>query len=283
VETAAQILTVLCNGLANLLFSLLCGLTCALLWGKWSPEIVQQLRVKFGVLGGSLSILFVVQLWLLACTMLGTANPRTVFPQLTDVLLNTHAGRIIVPQFGVSILIVATLFVPKRIHIALITALVLLLSVWKAASGHASTDGNFSSRELCQWIHLLSTSVWSGGVIAASVYAFRANTSELTQPIAERLSRQSTIAVLFVLISGGANTLFGTEGAIPTIASSAWGHILIVKLTFVAAALILGAANRRLIQKSERFPNHVLKMEAIIMVLILFISGWLAASPPANQ
>jgi putative copper resistance protein D len=222
--------------------------------------------------------------------MLGTSAPGIVSRQLTDVLLNTHAGRVIIPQFCAAILIAcASFFLTERLYVPSATFLFLLLSVFRSASGHASSDGDFSVREICQWVHLISMGIWSGGVIVASTFVFRESSTNFPQATGERLSKQSLVAVLLVIVSGSYNTWLGSNRTITLIPYSNWGHVLVAKLVLVATALLIGSMNRRLLHKIPRAIrqgahfSQLLRIEAMLMVAILLISGWLATIPPINE
>jgi len=286
-----QTLTAGCNGVADLLFSLICGIVCALLWGQISVEAKRRLHLPLAASAGLLSLLSAIRGYLLAVTMLGVSQPRTVFHELSDVLLSTHAGRVLLPQFFIGFLMAACamLFRSRRLYFPLITVLVLVLSIFRSASGHAASDGDFSLREICQWVHLVSTGVWSGGVIVASSFVFCGQRAPFPTAAALRLSKQSLLAVIFVMVSGAGNTWLSTNGALTQIPHYAWGWVLILKLVLVTVALILGGVNRRTLRgiaensaNEDRFIRR-LRSEAFLIVFVLLVSGWLAALPPVGQ
>jgi len=288
VEILAQLLTIAVNGTSNLLFSLLCGLFCSLLWGSPPHKLQPQLRISLNIAGGLFSFVITAQLWLLALSMLGTSRPTAVLPQLTDIL-QTHAGEVLLFEFLIAVLLACTFRLSlARLYLPLATVLFLLLSIIRAASGHASADGNLSLREFTQWMHLVSSGIWSGGVIVSSRFLFRSTAMEISQVARERLARQSLIAVLFVALSGSGNTWLSANGAITFIPHAPWGRILILKLVLVGATLCIGATNHRLILHVEtpvqrsRF-TRLLRIESWMMIAILFVSAWLATTPPIGE
>jgi putative copper resistance protein D len=266
-------------------------MVCAVLWGGISTETRQRLYVPLAVSAGLLSLSSVIHTYLLAATMLGTNHPSTVFHEFGDVLLSTHAGRVLLPQFFIGLVMAACtlLFSLRRFYLLLITALLLLLSIFRSASGHASSDGNFSPREICQWIHLVSTGVWSGGVMVASLFIFRSRPVAFPATAALRLSQQSLLAVVFVIASGACNTWLLTNSALTQIPHYAWSWVLALKLTLVTIVLTLGGANRQTLRGiaknsayEDRF-NRRLRREALLMVFVLIISGWLATLSPGGD
>jgi putative copper export protein len=291
VDNMLQALTAWCNGFFDLLFSLICGMICAMLWGGIPIETRGRLRGPLAVSAGFLCFLSVIRAYVLAVTMLGTSQPRAVLHEFSDVLLSTHAGHVLLPQLftGLLITIFPLAFSSKRFYIPLIATLFFVLSIFSSASGHASSDGDFALREICQWVHLISTGIWSGGVMAAGWFTFRDRSAEFPVIAARRLSKQSLLAVVFVMISGACNTWLSTNGALMQIPHYAWGWVLVLKLVLVAVALVLGGVNRKTLQavtENRTREDHFicrLRSEAFFMVLILLISGWLGTLPPVGE
>lgn len=262
-----------------------------MLWGGISTDTRQRLYVPLAASTGFLSLLSVIRTYLLAATMLGTNHPNSVFHEFGDVLLSTHAGRVLLPQFFIGLVMAAcTLLFPlRRFYLPLITALLLLLSIFRSASGHASSDGNFSPREICQWIHLVSTGVWSGGVIVSSLFIFCSRPVAFPAAAALRLSQQSLLAVVFVIVSGACNTWLSISSALAQIPHYAWSWVLALKLMLVAIVLTLGGVNRQTLRgiaensaNGDRFDRR-LRREALLMIFVLVMSGWLATLPPVGD
>lgn len=281
-----QILTIFSNGSADLLFSFLCGLLCAAFWGDYPPEANFRFPKCIISVAVILSVLLIVQLYLLAAAMMGTDQFRDIIPLLTTVISSTHAGRILSFQFCIAMCIAASMRLRQQ-KFSITIFLILLLSIFRSAFGHAASNGNFSLREVSQWVHLLSTGIWSGGVFVASMATFAIPVLPLNA--AKRLSRQSLIAVVFILISGCANTWLGSGSAIAIMFRSTWGHVLFAKLTFILFALFAGFMNRTLIRQTTASGSqstrltYLLRYESLLMLAIIFLSGWLATTPPPGE
>jgi putative copper resistance protein D len=262
-----------------------------MLWGEVSVVVRQRLHISLAAIATLLSFLSAIRCYLLAVTILGTSQPHAVFHELGDVLLSTHAGRALLPQVFIGLLMAASvmLFYQRRPCLPLITVFFLALSIFRSASGHASSDGDFSLREISQWVHLISTGVWSGGVIVASLFIFCGRPATFPVTAALRLSKQSLLAVIFVIVSGAFNTWLSTNGALTQTLHYAWGWVLALKLALVLIILTLGGVNRQMLRgmsgisgNEDRFSRR-LRCETILMVLVLLVSGSLAGLSPVGE
>ena len=77
------------------------------------------------------------------------------------------------------------------------------------------------------------------------------------------------------------------NGALSGLWRSGWGKILMTKIAFVSLALVLGACTRfqcvRRSATSQRAALMVrlIRVEALVMIVVLALSGTLANTPPA--
>jgi len=91
-------------------------------------------------------------------------------------------------------------------------------------------------------------------------------------------------------LSGLYNSYRGLGGAVAPLVQSQWGILLDLKLTLVCIAIAMGAANRQTLRRNRSLSStqtfrmaRILRAEAVVMLLILLVSGWLANSAPANS
>jgi putative copper resistance protein D len=238
-----------------------------------------------------------LQLWLLTATMVASNSPQAVVPQLTDVLLQTHAGRALFPDLAISLLLLLFSVKPAQAMLRKANffgfALVVLLVAFRSASGHAAADGDFTLNEAVQFFHLASISVWAGGVIVAGLLILP-KLESVAKPedfvkFTRHLSRASTIAVPIVALSGIYNGWRGLGTSLALLVHTQWGDLLTLKGLLVSSALALGAMNWYSLRGdgtlSERQRFHFirrLRIEALLLIAVLIVSGWLAGSPPAT-
>jgi putative copper resistance protein D len=164
-----------------------------------------------------------------------------------------------------------------------------LLAASRAASGHAAVDGGSSLAEISQFLHLASIAVWSGGVIASGLVVvprlWRADRPEQVVTFTTRLSRVVTVALLVVVVTGAFNAYRGLGTSLLPLAHTQWGVLLTAKLALVLIAISIGAYNRRIVRAPVTFARtqapqlvQALRWEAVVMLLILTISAFLANS-----
>ncbi|NUQ27542.1 MAG: hypothetical protein HOQ35_03360 [Acidobacteriaceae bacterium] len=280
-------LHVLANGVADVAFSLSLGALAAFTWKTLPAAYDRKLFLLIGLAALLIAAAQPVQLVVLTAGMTGAASVAELTPQFRDVL-STHAGWILLPQALAAALAATAALIPspRRLRLTLVAVSLLALSVFRSASGHAASDGNYSLRELAQWIHLVATAVWAGGVLVSARLLASLRDTRLQHANGERLSLQSTTAIVLIVLSGTWNTWVGVDGDIQGTLHTRWVLLLGIKLSFVLAALALGATNRRTLQQQPteqtmRRLSVTLRAEAALMLVILLLSAWLASVSPA--
>jgi putative copper resistance protein D len=281
-------------------FAALVGIALVRLWLGQRVFLDLQVKLRRTSLTCAALLLFTLcgQALLATASMIGSTDPAAIRLQLWAVLTETHAGRNLIAQGCVVLLLLLLLALRRNRDTApdawLILGLVTLLAAIRSASGHASSEGDFTLREFVQFVHLTSIAVWAGNVIIAGLLALPALLRErLTEAIAQlmrRLSSTVTIALAFVVLSGIYNAWHGLGGSLHPLANTQWGYLLDAKLLLIVAALAMGFLNRRLLRRNPVLTlteagslTTMLLAEAVVMLLILTVSAFLANSPPADM
>jgi putative copper resistance protein D len=238
------------------------------------------------------------QVYLTAATMVGTAAFEVVRSQIKVVMLETHAGKVLVGNLVLVVILLLTVSVrrdwQKRSTVWSVLLLLVADAAIRAASGHAASDGDFTLPEFIQFAHLISIAVWAGCVLAGGLVVLPRMLQEqrATQLVAftRRLSLTVTFALAVVLLSGTYNSYRGLGGSLRPLAGTQWGILLDIKILLVLAAIAMGATSRRMIGKDRILSikqtailTTAVRFEAVTMLLILTVSAWLANSPPANS
>jgi putative copper resistance protein D len=269
------------------------------LWlgGSNTPASERQLQHWLAIC--SLLMLFAIplQVLLLAASMTGDLSWRLAWRALPDVL-TTHSGHAQVMSFCfVPCLLAVSLFPPafrSKAETWIGIALVIGIAVYRAGFGHAASDGDFTLREMMQFLHLSSIAIWGGGVAIAGLVVtpqltVAARSEEVVQ-FGRRLSRTVTIALVIVVVSGTYSAWRGLGGSVSPLPHTAWGRMLLVKICVVLMALFHGGRVRLLLQKSRSSKadrtaliQRWLLAEALLMVFVLVVSAWLANLPPADM
>jgi len=231
-------------------------------------------------------IAVVAQIYLTTATMIATGAPGEVLAQIHSVALETHAGRSLLANAFIVLLLLAITTIPSPRW--LIPATLILLAAARATIGHPASDGDFTLPKLVQFTHLLATAIWSGLILAASFFVLPRLPSESIASFTRKLSATVTAALLFILASGAYNSYRGLGGTLTPLIHTQWGLLLAAKIILVAAALTLGLLNRSILRRNPTLTQpHIvlltrqLRAEAILMLLILTCSAALANSPPA--
>jgi copper resistance protein D len=269
------------------------------LWLGGSITSAGERRLRHWLTACSLLMLVAIptQLLLLSASMTGDLSWKLAWSSLPDVL-TTHAGHTLTVSFCfVPFLLVSSVFsfaFSRRAGTWTGIALVLGMTLYRAALGHAASDGDFTLRELVQFLHLSSIATWGGGVAIAGLVAVpqlaaTAKSEEVIQFV-RRLSYTVTIALIVVVLSGIYNSWKGLGGSLAPLPHTAWGKMLIVKTCIVLLTFFHGSRVRLLLQeKRSVLPGRVafiqrwLRVEAFLMIFILIVSAWLANLPPADM
>jgi len=273
------------------------GMVLGSLWLGREEAVPLRASLRRGVFTCAAIMLLALcaQAYLATATMIASSAFAEVRGQLLSVLTDTHAGRNLVATGAVVlVLLLVLLFIRRtgRSQIWVSLALLIALAAVRSANGHAASDGDFTLPECVQFIHLTAIAVWAGGVIAGGLLVLpallRGRNGDAMLAFTRRLSLTVTSALLLVVLSGVYNSYRGLAGTIKPLAHTQWGLLLDAKIALVLAASAMGALNRRMLQHQTLTPQQstclttTLRYEAIIMLLILTISAFLANSPPAT-
>jgi putative copper resistance protein D len=288
----------LAAALSDACFAALVGISLVRLW--LGQEGLVELRAKLQrvslACAGLLLLALGGQVFLATASMIGSTDLAAVRVQIGAVLTETHAGRNLIAQscivFALMLLLALRRGRDATADRWLSLALLVLLAAVRAASGHPASDGDFTLREYVQFVHLASIAVWAGGVIVAGLIVMPAllgeRLADLMGAFLRRLSSAVTVALVFVVLSGVYNAWRGLGGSLHSLASTQWGNLLDAKMVLVLAALAMGFLNRRMLRRNPSLTlqeagslTTMLLAEAVVMLLILAVSAFLANSPPA--
>lgn len=234
-----------------------------------------------------------VKPWFVASSMSGSTNFRENLLLVPSILSSTHAGKLwCLGSFAILVLT----FLIARSNRGVIwqwfaIGAICLLAFIKAGSSHAADEGDFTLTEMLQTVHILATATWAGPILLSG-FAVLPNLVRTIPPAlvweyGKRLSRVATCSIGIIIVTGVYSSDRELSGTLSGLWMSTWGRILIVKVTFVLIALMLGAASRYLYlrnhatrERSCHLRNLVFS-EAIAMLAILCLSGLLGNTAPA--
>jgi len=118
----------------------------------------------------------------------------------------------------------------------------------RSATGHPADQGQWSAPEWVDFIHLMAGSLWAGGLFAMSIAVFPAIGNRAIPPntwadLVKNLSLVATLALGGVLLTGLLASIHYL-GHLSALWDTPYGRTLLIKLTLVVGAILLGAANR---------------------------------------
>ncbi|MDR3575855.1 MAG: copper resistance protein CopC [Anaerolineaceae bacterium] len=223
-------------------------------------------------------------------------------PAFYNLLFNTRLGAIGIARFGLAFVLAGLLLSkPNRWNRLTCLAFSLLLLLTFSLESHASATLGTILPLLVDLTHLLSASVWVGGLFhfITGLWSTRSLESgqrtRLTAVLIQRFSSLALVSVGILVLTG----LFASVLRIGTwqnLTGTLYGRALILKLIIALPIIILGALNLLVITPAlkhsaaqpsgnpallARFSKQVLA-EGILGVILLLWVGVFTSLPPAE-
>lgn len=291
-------LNILATILADSSYALLTGALLAHRWLRDLEATAEQERLRRLALW-LVTVMVVCHLthpWFVASSMSGSTQFREVLALIPTILSATRQGWIWYTNSIAIAVLVALQFWSRGHHSSSRTwiniAALLVLAATKSASAHASEEGDFRWPEIAEFLHLLGTAIWAGAIVISGFLVVPHIAGQLGAKTlwiyGARLSRTVTWAVAILVLSGVYTAWRDMHQTPHLLWTSGWGQILLFKTSFVALALLLGAATRfRCLGRpaetlSAALMTKLMRSEAAVMIAILCISGLLANSSPSS-
>ncbi|WP_426175303.1 copper resistance D family protein [Massilia sp. TWR1-2-2] len=295
----------------NLSVAVVTGSSMSTAWlragqSTWSARCLVRLRAlaQAAVVAAILS--YGMVLWLEAAAM-AEVPVTAAGPAVSSVLTATHYGLGWTIGMSALALVAMVTAVPWRPDHARAANLVRLLALGvflysRSIVSHAGAGGDASWAVAADWIHLVLISLWLGEVVVAGLVTLREAAGSAQDERQERaryiaaLSRSATIALVGIFVTGLVGAWRGL-GSVENTIGNPYATTLLIKLTLVATATMLGGANRffvmpallvqlrdsadRTLDTGRRF-TLVLQIEAIVLFAALILAAVLSStSPPA--
>ena len=188
----------------------------------------------------------------------------------------------------------------KKLVSALALTASFALVVPFSLNAHASAQPSGRTVALAgDMVHLASAGIWGGGVIILALLIWRLRPllpgGELRALLAAILPRFSFLAIgsWILLVLTGAYAGWLQVGSLDAARATTYGNAFLIKLALAAALLGFGATHFIVVSRrianaatgdrwSRRF-GVTLAAEAIGIVAILLVTGWLTSEPPARD
>jgi putative copper export protein len=290
----AHLFTICAAAIYDVAFAATAGLLLCRLWlGDVGEAVLRKSMQRCLVLVTTVMLLVLpLQIFLLAVSMTGADSWQLAWSSLPDVV-SAHAGHALAISLCIiPLLCLSVLLSSRRIWLTWVQFILLLaITIFRSSYGHAASEGDFTLRECLQLLHLTSIGVWAGGVVIAGFLIVpnltRRNQHEQLIHFTARLSSTVTVALVVVVVSGLYNSWQGLGHSLTSLTHSAWGVMLLVKTAVVVVTFAHGVRCRMLLQPGfstcrSRSMQRWMRSEALLMLLVLILSAWLANLPPAD-
>lgn len=173
-----------------------------------------------------------------------------LWPLLPQVLGQTHFGHEWLIRIGAVGALAAGWWrlrpAPRPAGAAWMLGLLVLLAFTRSATGHSADQGDWTTPEVADWLHILAGMLWAGSVVAGALLWLRrplAGRGAAFAGFAGALSRLATAGLAGVVMTGIYSAWLKLAGA-SDLWTTAYGRHLTWKIALVGVIAALGTANR---------------------------------------
>ena len=173
-------------------------------------------------------------------------NLAAAIPAIPTVLARTHFGTIWVTRLVALALSLLISLVPARAARVALLILALAVTVTTSLTGHAADWGDVTISAAIDWVHVLSVSVWTGGLLCLTACVFKGARDwpvPVFTVVARRFSRLAGFCLLAAVSSGSYN-VWSQLREVSTLWTTFYGRVLAVKLLLFLGLVWLGAVSR---------------------------------------
>ncbi len=195
----------------------------------------------------SLALAQILALLVQAGQAIGAAIAAPWSPAVGQILFTTRYGALWLARLALALALVGLLpATPRTRWFAVGVALLLPLTI--SLGSHAAAEAKPLLPVLADWVHLLATSAWVGGLIyfVAGLWATRqldpALRTRLTAWLIPRFSALALLSVGVLSLTGLYSTILRI-GTFEALTSTWYGRTLLIKLIMVLPMALLGAVN----------------------------------------
>jgi putative copper resistance protein D len=296
--------------------ALVCGVAITWIWRLPHPvdAATTTIRTTLRILGLVIPVLAltgIATLWMRSATM-AEVDLTNALPVVPRVIGHSQFGHLwLVRVIGWSMLAAAGVWMRWRRTAGswLLACGAILIIFSLSASGHAGDDGVWTTRAFINALHVTGGCAWGGTVAVYAAAVLPGLVAGVRRPAIGRMAIQlSTIAaaaLAVVLVTGVYNAWqqIDTPTALWT---TVYGRVLLVKLTFVAVMMAIGAANRffivpEIVAWANTTPSvdrrvdttsagnpvrrflWILRLDSLVFLIVLACAVILAGQMPASH
>lgn len=181
---------------------------------------------------------------------------------------------------------------PRTLHLTL--ALGMLFLLVQSAYSHASAAEDHAAAVAANWLHLMATTLWVGGLIAFLLVLLILRrdaqlSAAFTGTLVARFSNYARVAVAALVITG----LYAAwlhVGSLPALLNTVYGQALLVKMLLFVPLLLVAGVNLIWTQRALHLGKSVwigrlrgfIGAEIALLLGILLAVGVLSSGSPAR-
>lgn len=263
-----------------------------------NAELPALMARRAAVLGFAASVLVIASAFarIFLESRMMSAMPDMQTMSMVDMAMHTRWGLAVQLELGAALAaLVSFAFAVRRIRGAWLVATIsaILLAVTPALAGHAASSPRFTSLMIVSdFLHVLGGASWLGSLLAVMVVGIPLS---LTLDGAERWPSVAALVNSFSPIALSSAAVVVVSGLIASwvhvehlsdLWQTAYGQVLMIKLSLVAITLTIGAYNFRQVQPqlgneagSARLRRSA-ALELSVGFLILLVTGFLTGISP---
>ncbi|MDL2353949.1 MAG: CopD family protein [Pseudomonadota bacterium] len=293
--------------LLNLALAIAIGAGATMLWTTQTTSVWARSRVRTVRHVGLVALAVALSasagvLWLEAAAMAEVPLAQAA-EAARSMLTSTHLGLAWKIGTGALLLGIAAMALAtpgRRTPMLVALAAVAGFLYTRSMVSHASAAGDFNLQMVIDWIHLILVCLWVGEVIVSGLVVLSSSPGALLQDrsdcarYVESLSTSATFALAGIFATGLFNAWLNLGGA-SVLVSHPYGTTLLIKLTLVMGAVLLGGANRFIVMpgliaslrsgdaaadRAMRQFTLILRVEAVVLVGVLFMAAILSSTSP---
>jgi copper resistance protein D len=161
------------------------------------------------------------------------------------VLRQTHFGALWIARFLALALSMVVLAQASRAARTVLLALALGVALTTSLTGHAGDWGDISFSAGIDWLHVVASTTWAGGLIYLAFVGRRVASRDAAtlSAVGRRFSRLAGGCLVAVIASGSYNAWVQVP-SVPALWTTRYGRVLLVKLLLVLTLVGFGAVNR---------------------------------------
>jgi len=158
-----------------------------------------------------------------------------------------------------------------------------------AWAGHPAAEPASATWVALDALHVLAAGAWAGGLASLMLVGLRGSSPPGTlETLATRFSRAATVAMPITIVAGLVLAMQigpGLDGML----GADWGRLLLAKVAFVAAAVVLAGVNRQRTlpalnrggASALRAFRRLVTVECLSLVVVVAITAVLVGQPPS--